>query len=284
MKPSAFAAIRELVRAALWLHVFLLSLAGSQAWAQRGADFDSYTAPHSGPSHGFLGFFDSDQLVKSSFTGELPNFSVDYGVTERWSIGTNALTAIGLGLGVNSMLLKSRYIFLSDGKIVSALTGYVGGVWGDISQGEGVLLGLLTSNTSVWLDSRQALGMNIITGVLEGRLGRQGKLNYTTVSANGVLLASSYRFVFSQSGQIEALVGVPALANAYVDSTSGSVSLESGLGFVKSGGLFGRLSMDFLVTKNILLSPQAYFGLSLSDPNSIGVLPFLSAIFRVGAE
>jgi hypothetical protein len=284
MKPRQFAGIQELARAALRFMVCALTFGQSAAWAQRGADYDVYTAPPSGPSSGFLGFFDSDQLAKGAFTGELPSFSVDYGVTDRWSIGTNALSVLGLSLGVPNLLLKSRYIFYSDGKVVSSLTGYFGTVWGDISKGQGVILGLLTSNTSVWIDRRQALGVSLLTGVLEGQLGEQGKVNYTRISANGLVLASSYRYVFSESGQIEALVGVPALANVFLDSTSGSVSLESGLGFVRSGGLFGRLSMDFLITRNILLSPQAYFGVSLSDPNTIGALPFISAIFRVGGE
>ena len=264
--------------------VCALAFGQSAAWAQRGGEYDVYTTPPSGPSRGFLGFFDSDQLAKGTFTGELPSFSVDYGVTNRWSIGTNALSVLGVVLGANNLFLKSRYIFYSDGKVVSSLTGYFGTVWGDISKGQGVILGLLTSNTSIWIDQRQAVGVSLLTGVLEGQLGEQGKVNYTRISANGVVLASSYRYVFSQSGQIEALVGVPALASVFLDSTSGSLSLESGLGFVRSGGLFGRLSLDYLVTQNILLSPQAYFGLSLSDPNSIGVLPFFSAIFRVGGE
>jgi hypothetical protein len=61
---------------------------------------------------------------------ELPTFSIDYGVIENLTIGTNALPLLALSFAqIPVGSFKARYRFFSNSEVSSSLTFYGGGLW-----------------------------------------------------------------------------------------------------------------------------------------------------------
>ncbi|MBM3383169.1 MAG: hypothetical protein FJY29_12130 [Betaproteobacteria bacterium] len=106
------------------------------AFAQRGQDIP-YRTDELGEtdtaSSGIPGVFDTELSRTGEIIGEFPSFALDYGINDRWTIGTNAISTV-LGLsdlmqtklnsGVPYFFLKSRHAVFADSGWKGTLTGY----------------------------------------------------------------------------------------------------------------------------------------------------------------
>jgi hypothetical protein len=268
-------------RAAL---IALLLLVSLKAEAQRGARYEVYEPSSArGPTSGFQGFFDTEQADEGTFTAELFSFAVDYGVTERWSLGTNGLTVLGLPFGFPGALVKSRYRFFETPQVVSALSAYAGGFVVDDALG---YLLAATSNTSVLLSSAQRLGVSIGVVRLGGELGQVGKLNYANLKGTVGYAGVSYGARFTEKIGIEALI-VPVIASSVeLDSAQASLSIDS-MPAVSSGfGVFGRIAADFRLSEMFLITPMLLVFGNTAAPleEAVTVSPYLNMMFRFGAN
>ncbi|APJ03977.1 hypothetical protein [Silvanigrella aquatica] len=106
------------------LFIYLFS---SQAFAQRGGSSVEQSTPPSTPLSFFAGYFDTGMLPENRITLDIPLLGLDYGVTDNFTIGTNAASSLLTSVTFQPYLfLKARYRFFSNKKISSVITGYGG--------------------------------------------------------------------------------------------------------------------------------------------------------------
>lgn len=279
---------RLLARIACLVCVMLPGVAQT-AKAQRGGRFEVYRPSADQPSatKGFQGFFDTEQLSKGTFTAELFTFSLDYGVTDRWSLGTNGLAVLGLPLGLNTLIVKSRYRFLESEQLISSLTAYAGGiVFPASSTGGFAYLGMLTSNTTYALSENHALGASF--GVLRVGLEQAdpGDLDYGSIKGTlgygGVL----YHWSVSPGFGLEALFVPLVVSSLEIDAASAAISIDSLTASSDGLVLFGRLSADFRFGSSFLLSPMMLVFANTGDNSGggVGAVPWINMIFRFGGD
>lgn len=114
--------------------IFCVSLSAS-AHAQRGISYPFQPQPDS-PSSGIAGFFDTNTSHPGTIVFDFPTMGLDYGLSEKITIGTNAL---GL-LATSALVLSNKNLdsYTASGKIrfrvfsvdnwSSVLTGYILGI------------------------------------------------------------------------------------------------------------------------------------------------------------
>lgn len=121
----------------------------------------------------FPGLLDTNVAPHNSIVLELPTFAIDYGVTENWTLGTNALAVAATAYTLTPVVyLQSRYRFFSNNYISSTITGFGGRSWNgpihslihipDSPKFEGNLIGI-TSNTSYYFDKYNTLTFTLIS-------------------------------------------------------------------------------------------------------------------------
>ncbi|MEN9529469.1 MAG: hypothetical protein RI932_1342 [Pseudomonadota bacterium] len=131
------AAVKNIKRAKIGSSIFLVAvLFHASAEAQRGKNIP-YRADEIGgantASSGIPGVFDTELAREREFIAEFPLLSIDYGINERWTIGTNGVTTL-FGLSAlaqrefnqnsPSFYLKSRHAVFADSGWKGTLTGY----------------------------------------------------------------------------------------------------------------------------------------------------------------
>ena len=263
--------------AVAWVSQSVLS---ETAFAQRGQVSSQYSTSPKTPSSGFQGFFDAEQLDAGTFTGDLPSFSVDYGINERLSVGTNGLLLLGLPFGVNSILLKTRYRYYSDGRVVSALSLYGGGVLiGSMGYG---YLGVFSSNTSVYLDSVQSIGLSLVWARFGLAAGELGDIDYVRAGVSLGFVSGQYRIALHRNILLEFLLGTFVAQSIDVDTAGQSLNLDAGLGALSAGSLVSRASADIRIADRVLLSPQLYILASFGNNPLLVPIPMFNATFRIG--
>jgi hypothetical protein len=115
-------------------------LAHSAAFAQRGQNNlyspERSREAESASSH-VPGFFDTELAREGEFIAEFPTLTMDYGISERWTLGTNALSTL---FGISALLqtkgagatpafsLKSRHALFADSGWKGTATGYFHGI------------------------------------------------------------------------------------------------------------------------------------------------------------
>ncbi|NBO38847.1 hypothetical protein EBU99_09715 [bacterium] len=117
---------------ALWI---LACASTPAAFAQRGSDYVSHRPISETPSSGIPGFFDTETASAGSLVFDVPSLSIDYGISEHLTLGTNAVavlsTSLWLANGGKSatpiVMLKARYRIFSQEGWTSSVTGYGGG-------------------------------------------------------------------------------------------------------------------------------------------------------------
>ena len=284
--PNRVAANREQarVRATIGLLFFAALFPEQLALAQRGGGFESYTpSQRRSPTTGFQGFFDTEQLEKGSFSGELFTFSIDYGLTDRLSVGSNAVSLLGLPFGVNVLFGKSRYRFLETDRWTSALSVYAGVLLlGDPSGF--FYTGMVTNNTRYSLNDQHSIGWS--TGLLRigGEVGSLGDVDYGSLKGTVGFAGLVYHFAVSESFMLEALV-VPVLATSVVvDGPDSIVTIESQLDTVAGGLVVGRIAADVLLNDHFLLTPMLYAVATTGPGGGLVSTPSLNMMFRFGAD
>jgi len=121
---------------ALTLSLTTLALPVFDAHAQRGLMLPDQVQRSESPSAGIAGFFDTNTTTERHITADLPTSAIDFGLTPNVTIGTNALTLLGLTavatqtikMSVPPLLAKLRYRVFAHNDWSGAATGYLFGL------------------------------------------------------------------------------------------------------------------------------------------------------------
>lgn len=115
------------------MFVLVLMACKQNAHAQRGVVVDDATPPQTASS-GIAGFFDTETNQKGNLVFDFPTLTLDYGVTDRLTVGTNVISLISLtdvlaSKATNTITLlqaKTRYRLFTTHDWSAAVTGYLG--------------------------------------------------------------------------------------------------------------------------------------------------------------
>lgn len=199
------------------------------------------------PNAGVPGFLDAEVAPKGNFVLELPLTSFDYGVTDKFTIGTNigftgllALSGIAGGWG------KARYKLIETERSQTSLTGYLGFTYGEAAKDpvpaqkrvENVFLlpYAVTLNTSFvllpWLHlTGHGSVMGMRTSVTE-KIG--GKEIDTVTNLSFFYLGTGLNFLAGSSFSVQLDAGfspyvLGSISSALADGSFGISPLSSGL-------------------------------------------------------
>ena len=200
----------------------LLCAKSNIAHAQRGKSVNEEVSNNRTPSYGLPGFFDTEVVQKNNFTLEIPTFAIDYGVTDRFTVGLNAITPLTTTLYLSSressgspvLLLKTRYRIFTTHGWESTLTAHVLGANASLpSSLEGqkqtkrvrVLAGTL--NTSKHLGNHQ-IGSSAIFANMSASSGRFGSAEQQDDQEYQIAFAAWWRHQFLENFETELLAAV----------------------------------------------------------------------------
>ena len=176
--------------------VAVLGGAISAAQAQRGGDYIEQAEPAATPLTGFPGLFDTNMALRGEVVADLPLGSIDYGVTENFTVGTYAIWVLGLAGGQYFPSLKARYRLYSRGPLEAVVHGLA--LYLDVGDDETETdelrgwMGVGGVNVSYHLAPR-----HLLTGsLLGGRMSLNGVSEGDTVliNLNGFIAGVSYQF------------------------------------------------------------------------------------------
>lgn len=190
--------------------------------AQRGKSVDEEVSHNRTPSHGLPGFFDTEVVQRNNFTLEIPTFAIDYGATDRLTVGLNAITPLTTALYLSSressgspvLLLKTRYRIFTTHGWKSTLTAHFLGANASLpSSLEGqkqtkrvrALAGTL--NTSKHLGSHQ-IGTSAIFANMSASSGKFGSADQQDDREYQVAFAAWWRQQFWENFETELLAAV----------------------------------------------------------------------------
>jgi hypothetical protein len=209
----------------IWLVIFPCS-----SFAQRGFSHTKINDRLEGeawPSQGFSGFFDAEVPTEGSLSFDVPTFSFDYGVNDRWSIGTNALMSLLTLMELSSgnreknhlLLLKTRYKIFGHGNWEGSVSGYFGSLKFNTKANISDLNNLSsesgsTSQKSEWLVStlniskllnNNKFGISTALLQIEDEATATGTTGKSVERITSLLLSPWHRYRISQSFELESL-------------------------------------------------------------------------------
>jgi hypothetical protein len=200
------------------------------ALAQRGSAYtktDDIRAQSPWPSKGISGFFDAEVPSEGTLLFDFPTFSLDYGLTDRWSIGTNALMGVLTLSELTSrstpknflLLLKTRYkVFASQGW-EGSVSGYAGSsrihTFSTQSAADEVSpqLDTNTQKSTFFLSTlniskeiaNNKFGLSMAVLQTDSDAGVSGMVGHSTERLSSILLSPWYRYRISESLEMEGL-------------------------------------------------------------------------------
>jgi hypothetical protein len=144
----------------LKLFYFIFSILGFTASYSANAETDNTLA-------GLPGFFDTSTPEEGKVTLSLPLTSIDYGITDRWSIGTNFIAEIAPAANRKIPLyLNTRYRFYDRSGFTSAASLYTYDAYNNSKNH--FYSALLSWNNQYYLTPR-----NMITLSVNGYIGKE---------------------------------------------------------------------------------------------------------------
>lgn len=209
----------------IWLVIFPCS-----SFAQRGfshTKIEDRLESEAWPSQGFSGFFDAEVPTEGSLTFDVPTFSLDYAVNDRWTIGTNALMSLLTLRELSSgnreknhlLLLKTRYKIFGHGNWEGSVSGYFGSLKfnttasiSDLNSPTSTLQS--TTKKSGWLVSTlnieklvndNKFGISTAFLQIEDETTATGTTGKSMERITSLLVSPWYRYRISQSFELESL-------------------------------------------------------------------------------
>lgn len=277
------------IRQFLWICgrcLFALALIcfSTQAFAYRGQTAVEQKPPLKSPGNGFPGFFDPHTAAQGSLVFDLPTFSVDYGITDHWTLGTNLvpLTATLL-TQVPIFSLKTRYQFFSNRFLASSFTLYGGYAGFDFDRaqvqmatGKDKIDGkldsyfvLVSQNTAVSV----ARATSVILHLSYFNAGGYFTKNYRSqdyVGVAGWLGGLGVQSYLNDWFGLEAHLAAPFAPS--VTSESISSNLHVNLSLNNNYPVLFRTLLNFKINEDSLLSLGA-MGLAILPQGYAGVIP-----------
>lgn len=253
--------------------IFLI-LYSQEGLAQRGALFDgSAGLKPVTPLSGFPGSFDTETAQRNSWVVDFPPVaelsddfftslilgaplaSIQYGVTDNLSIGTNPLTAFPLIAGIPLLYLKSRYSFFSSPKFAAVLNTGVGLIPSKKNQMSLVSFG---SNSSYFFDEKSWVNFFFNAFYANLRIGEPASANYLNLTSKAFYLGGGYQnFVTSWLGPQVTLL-IPVIAEGHLETSGRDLSARINPDYILSSTVI-RVSTD-VVLGNWLLTPGLLWG------------------------
>ena len=273
----------------LHLYALLFALVPMQrVLAQRGAYFDSNDRVPETPSSGFPGVFDTNTVRAGNFVLDLPTLAVDYGVSERFTLGTSGWIGGALLLGVPAIYAKARYRFLSAGPVVSAHTAYAGYLTSRFAKNANsqqisdTYFFAFSNNTRFALSDTANFNLTSSFIYFVNSAKQKSSLEYSKLSLSTVHLGLSYQNWWNNLAGPSILFLANVYQNTTVDTSTLSASASSGdVGI--AGGFSMLRGMWELKLGRWLLSPSLIYLFELgqnsadNSESTATVLPWFSA-------
>lgn len=258
-------------------------LAPLEARAQRGQGEATQTPPPKTPLTGFPGAFDTNLADPGSLVLDIPSLSVDYGLTENLTVGTNGWFALPVLVGSPAIFVKARYRFFSDDSFASAITGYGGflhssgeGEDGDVESSNGSLV-MLSSTNTFYLSPETTLTAFLWFLQLGFAQGERGDVDYASAKISSTFFGLNLQHWFNDRVGPALLAFVGAQSSTEIDSAGLSVRASSGLSFLSQGAYFVRGLVEFRAGR-WLFSPGLFTSGAPEEEPATG--PFFSATVK----
>jgi hypothetical protein len=196
------------------------ALSPMHAQAQRGISIPADATGQNSPSSGIPNLFDTATAKKNHIVADLPTFAVDYGLSERFTLGTNALSALSVFVWATSKndvvapvpVVKLRYKLINASNWAAAVTGYTAGTRlktkaerSAETQQQTFFLSAGTLNVSHSFVSGSA-GFSYLTGQFTATGGKQQDRSYSKILKTIHLPAIWWRYSFNSAVEHELLL------------------------------------------------------------------------------
>jgi hypothetical protein len=271
------------IRILLTLSVLYMALHEKECHAQRGLSFAGSPADFVTPTQGYPGFFDTNMAAPGSLVVEwppvilplipMPSLAVDYGVSERLTVGTNALVStipwLVRGRGIS---LKIRSLVYGTETMQSTVTVYAGYIGtGSVSASWQAL----TSNSAWKIGSAHLVSGQLLLMNAGFENGKETSLDYTNIKFSTAAIGGGYQFFFKENMAIGGnLLG--AIVNS-VEADTVAANLRADLDATSGQLLWGvaRVSADLKSDDWVYSIGGIYFHGSGARP-----MPWFSATTR----
>lgn len=250
-------------------------------YGQRGNNFSfpQENAPQT-PLDGFPGFFDTNMAQNDSFVFDLPSFTLDFGLSDRLTLGINSLGAFFTSVSLQPLLLaKARYRLFSTPQFRNALTFYGG--YSNISKTKNNPSShanalLFSNNFNYYLNENSQLYGSLLFGHIDYSVAEASSPDFEKTSFRPFFISLGYQYFFSDWVGVSPLVIYNAYSHIEFDSSQIAFQSESKLAAESSNAIF-RLALDTKIGDNFLLT--IYGIISFAGSNSFAT-PFVSCMYR----
>lgn len=267
----------------LYIALALQIIFSMTALAQRGEKTLTTQILPNKPSTGVPGFFDTNLAQKGALSFEFPTFALDYGITDRLTIGTNGIPLINTLISASSsttlssggFYLKARYQLFAVHDWSSTLTGYLFNINNfktDVGTTAAVRQLGSSLNISKMYDDHHA-GFSF--ALFQSRLTEEGEqsVEQAQSSINGNIISIWWRYLLHESVESELLASFcpsPRVSGrqptGLIDISLGSCYGDSKVSPLLRGLISWRSSESWLWTVGIAAMPYGiiprlpYFG------------------------
>jgi hypothetical protein len=181
------------------------------------------------PSDGLPGYFDAHVAGRGRAVLEIPTMTLDYGVTENFTVGVNALPGFILLAGQPAFMGKLRYRFFSTDKLASTISVYGGGFLVTPERSEilssSLTYGSITSNTTYYFDRYTSINFHLTAARLTTAVEKSARIK-EEVSLFGFIPGIQVQKYFSDSFGLEGLFLIPLVTQATGDTVGASFDLN----------------------------------------------------------
>lgn len=214
------------------MFILTLLLCSQTAYAQRGAVSTEVEPPQTASS-GIAGFFDANTTQQKSLVFDFPTLTVDYGVTDNFTVGTNIISLFSLTDVVTSgatntitfLNSKTRYRLFVTRDWTAALTGYLAFLSTLTGPGNGqpktrqnIYLPGFTFNTARAYEGG-SWGVSLARLYLLENKSRPGEIDYSSSERNATMISAWWRPQINNSIDAELLLATcPSLQQQSITS------------------------------------------------------------------
>lgn len=266
----------------------ILALISNRSLAQRGESIDSNPAVFTSPTQGYPGFFDTNMAEPHSMVIEwppiilpfvpVPSIAMDYGLSERLTLGTNALmTSIPWLFGIKSAAIKARTLLYGNESMQSTATGYLGYFGG----GAGVTMywQLFTANNAWKVAPSHIVSANAAFINFGLEAGDLKKTDYTSVQLSTLAASLGHQYLLGENSSISTYVMLPAWSSINIDTVAAAFDVNSNASSGDTMWAMARMSFDLRSEPWVYSIGGMYNYGSVKDllPRTAGLLPWFSA-------
>jgi hypothetical protein len=224
----------------------------SNAFAQRGSMDPGNPSSFTNPTQGFPGFFDTNMAEHGTLVVEwpplllpfipMPSLAVDYGVSDTFTVGTNALVSTLPWLfGAKGISLKARTLVQGSATSQSVATVYGGYLAGtDFS----TQWQILTSNNAWKLAPKHIISAQAMFLNFGLEIGKQKNLNYTNLRFSSLSIGGGYQYLFSDTAALSTYVLAAAATSMEADTVAANLSADLNASSGQTSWGITRASLD----------------------------------------